>query len=84
MPLFYFDVSHGSTFVRDPEGHELPDLGAAEELAVEAATDMARYDFIEGATRVVVLKINDEQHRGLCTVTVSVHVQRDPIPPPAG
>ncbi|MBF7013802.1 hypothetical protein QUC32_03010 [Novosphingobium resinovorum] len=39
MPRFYFHLRDHTDSVIDPEGQELPDLQAAERVALEAARD---------------------------------------------
>ncbi|SFN96999.1 hypothetical protein SAMN05216573_13513 [Bradyrhizobium sp. Rc3b] len=41
MKRYYFDIQHGSQFIRDDEGVELPHSDAAREEATAALAEMA-------------------------------------------
>jgi hypothetical protein len=42
MPQFYFDVREGQLFVEDEDGLEFPDLGTAEQEAIQAAASIGK------------------------------------------
>ena len=48
MPNLYFHVRQGGQIIEDPEGLDLPDLDAAREQAVAAASTIARGAAVAG------------------------------------
>jgi len=47
---YFFDLRSTHSFSRDPDGMELPDAGAAHDMALGALTDAARDGVTEGST----------------------------------
>lgn len=48
MPRYFFHVREGSSFHRDEEGQELPDVEAARQEAVNAAREMLGEKLLHG------------------------------------
>jgi hypothetical protein len=48
MPLYYFHVHNSLGFTRDEEGQELPDVGAALDVAVRSARSLLAAEVSEG------------------------------------
>ncbi|MDB5645886.1 hypothetical protein [Methylobacterium sp.] len=76
MPLFYFDVREGSTFVQDEEGIDFPDLDKAEQEAIQAVVSIGRERLPRGDTRDVTVEVQDENRKRVLTVTVALTVDR--------
>ena len=70
MPLYYLHVCNGTGFVEDQEGHELPDLAAAQRVAVEGLRDILAADLKEGEIKMTsFIEVEDEARTLLITVT---------------
>ncbi len=50
MPRFFIDLHDGTHFIRDREGYDLPDLGAARSQAARIMTRIAQ-GMADGPTR---------------------------------
>jgi hypothetical protein len=83
MPMFYFDVREGATFVADDIGIEFPDLDAAEREAAESAASMGRDRLPKGEAREITVEVKNEHRQRVLTVTVSMHLDRVYPEPPA-
>lgn len=84
MPLFFFDVREGVRFVPDERGLELPDIGAAEQEAAEAAAEIGRDLLPRGTARSVTVEVRNEDGKRVITATVALAVDRvhpDPTSP---
>jgi len=70
MPLYYLHVCNGTGFVEDQEGHELPDLAAAQREAVKGLRDILAADLKEGEIKMTsFIEVEDEARTLLITVT---------------
>jgi len=70
MPLYYMHVCNGTGFVEDQEGHELPDLAAAQREAVKGLRDILAADLKEGEIKMTsFIEVEDEARTLLITVT---------------
>jgi hypothetical protein len=76
MPRFYFDSREGSRFLPDDEGLEFPDIDAAEHAAATAAAGLGRDLFPNALFRDITIEVRNEHDQRLCTVTVTMHVER--------
>ena len=73
MPRFYFDTHDGSTLVRDVEGHELADMNAARNLAMDVLPDMARDQKTDdNDRRDFIVDVRDDDHRVIYTACMSL------------
>ncbi len=62
MPCFFIDTSDGDVFIRDDEGHDLPDRDMARHVALDVLPDMARDKIPDGNHRTFSVHVRD--HRG--------------------
>ena len=83
MPRFYFDILHGEKLLKDEEGTDFESLEAAEQAAVEAATEMGHFRLKSGEPRRVIIEISDERRHRLATLILSLEVHRA-TPEPGG
>jgi len=76
MPLFYFDVREGSTFIDDEDGIEFPDLDKAEQEAIQAVVSIGKDRLPRGDTRDVTVEVRDKDGKRVLTVSVALIVER--------
>lgn len=68
MPRFFFHV-HDDLVAHDEEGLELPDLEAAQSVAIRGARDIACEQLREGKVRLSHhIEVTDDAHRTVLTV----------------
>jgi len=61
MPRYYFHIREGSTFDRDEEGQELPDVEAARQEAISAAREILGERLLHGGSLINrSVEISDE------------------------
>ena len=76
MPRFYFDLREGQLFAPDDDGLEFPDLGKAEQEAIEAAASIGKDRLPRGDTRDVTIEVRNERRQRVVTVKVSLEIDR--------
>ena len=76
MRHFYFDVLDGDAFTRDDEGLDLPDLNAAEIMAVQAAAEIGHESLPKRHSPEICVRVRDEQGEPVLSVAVSMTVRR--------
>lgn len=74
MPRFYFDIREDGSFIEDEEGHDLPDVKAAELEAVGAAAEIVRDRFREGSLRSLTIDVRDRNSDQVLSATISLDV----------
>jgi uncharacterized protein DUF6894 len=79
MPRFHFDISEDDHFIRDDEGQEFTDVGAARKEAVETGASIARDAFIAGSGDHVVINVRDDEAQ-LLKISITLDVE-DTAPP---
>jgi hypothetical protein len=73
---FYFDVLDVDHFTRDDEGLDLPDLNAAEAMAVQAAAEIGHESLPKRRGPEVCVRVRDEHGETVLSVAVSMTVRR--------
>ena len=74
MPLFYIDTCDEDDFIRDEIGHDLAEVEAAKEAAVDALPDMARDKLPDGDSRNFLAIVRDAEGRPLLQASLPLHV----------
>ena len=72
MPRYFIDTSDGDTFVHDDEGHDLPDVAAARDVAQAMLPDMAREKLPDGERRTFCAFVRDETSAVIYRVALSL------------
>ena len=68
MPRFYFHLLNDAPAM-DEEGIELADLGAARQVALEAARELIAYEVMKGRISLKArIEVEDEGHRPVLTL----------------
>jgi hypothetical protein len=83
---FLLRLPRGSSLHTDDEGLEYPDLDAAEHAAATAAAEIGRDLLPNPEFRDVTIEVRNEYGQRVCTVTVTMHMERvhpSPEPPAA-
>ena len=73
---FYFDVLDGDGSSRDNEGLALPDLNAAEIMAIQAAAEIGHESLPKRLSPEICVRVRDEQGEPVLSVAVSMTVRR--------
>jgi hypothetical protein len=82
MALFYFDVLIGGKLFKDAAGMDLPDIDAAEEVAVTAAATIARDALLPSRnTGTISIQVRDAHGLPVLNSAVTMHTTR--VKPPA-
>ena len=76
MRHFYFDVLDGDSFTRDDEGLDLPDLNAAEVMAIQAAAEISHESLPKRLSSEICVRVRDEQGEPVLPVAVAMTVRR--------
>ena len=81
MARYYIDIRDGEQLVRDDEGLEFDNPGAAMRAAARSATEIGTSKLAKGDTSDVVIEVGDEQDQRIVTVTASMKIEwHDPLP----
>jgi hypothetical protein len=75
VPLYYFDVYEGTMLMHDAEGFSYGSLDAAVQGAVRSAAEIGQCRQAKGDIGDVVIKVRDEHHQSIVTVTASMKVE---------
>jgi hypothetical protein len=76
MPLFYFDIRDGDTFVRDDVGFEYADVESARDAAATTLADMAR-DVLPGPlVHEMAVEVRDDLKDPLLRAALRFEIQR--------
>ena len=76
MPRFHFDSREGSRFALDDEGLEFPDIDTAEHAAATAAAGIGRDLLPDPEFRDITIEVRNEHRQRVCTVTLTMHIER--------
>ena len=69
MPLFFLHVCNGDGFTEDDVGHDLPDLAAARQEAIQGLRSIMADEMKNGILNMAsFIEIEDEHHELLTTV----------------
>ena len=72
MPRYFIDTSDGDTFIHDDEGHDLPGVTAARDVAQAALPDIARDKLPDGEKRTFCAFVRDETGAVIYRVALSL------------
>jgi len=76
MPRYYFDIQDGADLMRDSEGSEHRDLGAAQNEATDTLTQMGKEIFPGHDDRALSIDIRDDGGKALMRVTLTHATER--------
>jgi len=82
MPRYHFDVRADDILVQDEDGREVPDIGAVEAEAAEAAVAIGCDEFsafsANGGSGTVAVEVRDEHGNRVvtATATMSLRIER--------
>jgi hypothetical protein len=76
MPRYYFDIQDGVELLRDSEGSEHLNLGAAQNEATDTLTQMGKEIFPGHADRALSIDIRDDDGKALMRVTLTHSTER--------